>query len=58
MSDQLPMIGSFVLVGACVAVAAFATTTYRKSKALADAAIASEPGAPVEFVCGVSITPK
>ncbi len=55
MSDQVAVIGSFVLVGACVAVVAFATTTYRKAKALADAAITSEPGAPVELVCGIRL---
>jgi hypothetical protein len=55
MSDQAAVIGSFVLVGACVAVVAFATTTYRKSKALADAAITSEPGAPLELVCGIRL---
>ena len=55
MSDQVVVIGAFVLVGACIAVAAFATNTYRKSKALADVAITSEPGAPFELVCGIRL---
>jgi hypothetical protein len=57
MSDQLAIIGAFVLVGACVAVVVLATTTYRKSKALADAAMSSEPGAPIELVCGIRLGP-
>jgi hypothetical protein len=55
MSDQVVVIGGFVLVAACISVVAFATTTYRKSKALADAAIASTPGAPIELVCGIRL---
>lgn len=55
MSDQVVVIGSFVLVGVCIAVAAFATTTYRTSRALADAAIRSAPGAPIELVCGIRL---
>lgn len=55
MSDQVVVIGAFVLVGACMAIVAFATSTYRKSKALADAAITSEPGAPFELVCGIRL---
>jgi hypothetical protein len=53
MSEQVVVIGSLLLIGACAAVAAIAATTYRKSKALAAAAIASEPGAPLELVCGI-----
>jgi hypothetical protein len=55
MSDWVVVFGSVILVSACLAVAAFATSTYRKSKALADAATTSEPGAPLELVCGMRI---
>lgn len=55
MSDQVAVIGSLVLVGGCIAIVAFVTNTYRKSKAYADAAIASEPGAPLELVCGIRL---
>ena len=55
MSDPVVVIGVFVLVGACIAIVALATNTYRKSKALADAAITSEPGAPLELVCGIRL---
>jgi hypothetical protein len=55
MSDQVVVIGSFVLVGACIAIVVLATTTYRTSKALADAAINSTPGAPLELVCGIRL---
>lgn len=55
MSDQVVIIGALLLVGACIAVVAFATTTYRPSKALADAAIRSEPGAPIELICGMRV---
>ncbi len=55
MTDQLVVIGSLALIGACVGVAAFATTTYRESKTLAEAAMASHPGAPLELVCGIRL---
>jgi len=55
MSDWVVVFGSVILIGACVAVVAFATNTYRKSKTLADAAITAEPGAPLELVCGMRI---
>jgi hypothetical protein len=55
MSDQVAVIGSFILIGACVAVVALATTTFRQSKALGDAAISSEPGSPLELVCGIRL---
>jgi hypothetical protein len=55
MSDQVVVVGGFVIVGACISVVAIATTTYRKSKALADAAIASTPGAPIELLCGIRL---
>jgi hypothetical protein len=55
MSDQVVVIGGFVLVAACIAIVAFATNTYRRSKALADAAITSERGAPLELVCGIRL---
>lgn len=55
MSDQVGVIGSFVLVGACIAIVVLATNTYRTSKALADAAINSTTGAPLELVCGIRL---
>src|SRR5258708_36928026 len=55
MSDQVAVIGSFVLIGACIAIALFATRTYRESKALADAFLTSELGAPLELVCGMRL---
>ena len=53
MSDEVPLIGSLVLIGACVAVVVFATSTYRKSSALAAAAILANPGDPLELICGI-----
>src|ERR1700674_1808793 len=55
MSDQVAVIGFFVLIGACVAIVAFVTRTYRDSMALSAAAITSEPGAPLELVCGIRL---
>lgn len=55
MSDQVAVIGSFVLIAACVALVAFVTKTYRESMALAAAVITSEPGAPIELVCGTRL---
>jgi hypothetical protein len=55
MSAQVVIIGSFLLVGACIAVAAFATSTYRNSRALAHAAVSSEPGMPLELICGIRL---
>jgi hypothetical protein len=55
MSDQVLVIGSLVLIGACVAIVALATKIFRESQALADAVITSEPGAPFELVCGIRL---
>jgi hypothetical protein len=43
LSDQVAVIGSMVLIGACVAMVVFATKTYRESMALAASAITSLP---------------
>jgi hypothetical protein len=53
MSDQVAVIAFFVLLGACVAIVAFVTKTYRESMALS--AVRSEPGAPLELVCGIRL---
>jgi hypothetical protein len=55
MSDQVAVVGSFVLIGACIAIIAFVTKTYRDSMALAAAVITSEPGAPLELICGIRL---
>ncbi len=55
MSDQVAVIGTFVLIGACVAIVGFVTKTYRESMALAAAVITSEPGAPLELICGMRL---
>ena len=55
MSDWIVVLGLVVLIGACVGVVVFATNTYRKSNALADAAITSEAGATLELLCGMRI---
>jgi preprotein translocase subunit SecF len=43
VSDQVAVIGSLVLIGACVAIVVFVTKTYRESMALAASAITSVP---------------
>ena len=55
MSDEAALIGSVVLIGACVAVVVFATSTYRKSSALAAAAILANPGDPLDLICGIRL---
>jgi hypothetical protein len=55
MSDKAAVIGAFVLIGACAAIVALVTKTYRESMALAAAVITSEPGAPLELVCGIRL---
>jgi hypothetical protein len=55
MSDWVLLFGSVILIGACIAVVAFASNSYSKSKVLAGAVLTSEPWAPVELVCGMRI---
>jgi hypothetical protein len=55
MSATVAAIGSLAVVGLCVAVAAYATITYRHSKAIAGAVGAWDGSEPIDMYCGMRI---
>ncbi|HVC75993.1 MAG TPA: hypothetical protein VND96_05680 [Candidatus Micrarchaeaceae archaeon] len=55
MTDEVAIIGSFVVIAALLSVVVLATGTYRKSMAFAAAAITAKPGEPFELICGIRL---